>query len=358
MISPDDDGVVEGGVLSDPEVGLLKTVTRYPITEETFKYSFFSRRATDRLISRFLSEGLVEEAPAAQKLDRTHRIADLKPLLVARGLPPKGNKPQMVAALLAAMAEDEVEEVVKNVRAYQATPAGERHIHAFRERQRLKWEALEADLLSLLRAGDLDGALDKLSPFREDPVRDHGMDPSEPLQEDRSTLRAVRLLHHSYSDLPYSEETRREIGVRLALVSIGGGFLREAADHILEVTEGKFSCPALEEFLQAPCGGYARRHKPDNPRHLARLYAHTRSFECGAALTLDDLLTHHGSRFIIGIKILLPKDEPCPMCSPAKLEYRWAEIDGLPRLPRHWGCRCGYVAWTRDWDEYARERWG
>lgn len=155
--------------------------------------------------------------------------------------------------------------------------------------------------------------------------------------------KASYLLRASYRDVGVSEDQRREIGPRLALAELLGVSIGDAGMMLLEVTEGRFPCPDLERYLRGePTGGFTTEHDPESPKDLATLYAHTRMFEATAWLDRTRLISNKIGK---GITILHNNGDDCSVCHRGKHEFKWSEIDKLPALPRHWGCRCLYLAW-------------
>lgn len=161
---------------------------------------------------------------------------------------------------------------------------------------------------------------------------------------------ASYLLTLAYDDLPYPADLRRLVGAQLSL----GVLLWERPDAIalrlLRLTDEQFSCPALETFLRHnPPGRLWFHFNSNRPQDRATLYAQTRCVEAAAAVRLKGLLAANAptqrARGYHGIEILYAAGHQCGICLESKRHYRWAELESLPKLPRHWGCRCMYVAW-------------
>jgi hypothetical protein len=156
---------------------------------------------------------------------------------------------------------------------------------------------------------------------------------------------AAYLVNHPYDDLPLNECQRREVGAQIALSLFLGESVSGAVKRILQLTGGGFACAPLEEFLRTnPRCGYGPKTDPNNPKDLIELYVQTRLGEATVTLRLKQVLRSRESRVIRGIEILCMGDT-CEICSGGKRQYYWSEIDDLPRIPRHWGCGCCYVAW-------------
>lgn len=161
------------------------------------------------------------------------------------------------------------------------------------------------------------------------------------------------LLTLSYDDLPYPAEVRRLVGAQLALGVLLWERPEVIAVRLLRLTNGQFACPSLEAFLRHnPPGRLWFYFNPNRPQDRAALYAQTRCVEAAAAGRLTRLLEaslpmarESGHQ---GIEIMYAAGHQCATCRQSKRHYRWSDLDSLPKLPRHWGCRCMYVAWDRD----------
>jgi hypothetical protein len=161
------------------------------------------------------------------------------------------------------------------------------------------------------------------------------------------------LLTLSYDDLSYAAEVRRLVGAQLALGVLLWERPEVIAARLLRLTDGQFTCPSLDAFLRHhPPGKLWFYFNPNRPQDRAALYAQTRCVEAAAAVRLQRLLaaraaTPHelGPQ---GVAIRYAGSHQCVICLQGRRHYRWSELDDLPKLPRHWGCHCMYVAWERE----------
>jgi len=164
---------------------------------------------------------------------------------------------------------------------------------------------------------------------------------------------ASYLLALPYDDLLYAAEVRRLVGPQLALGVLLWERPEAIAVRLLRLTYGKFACPALETFLRHhPPGKLWFYFNPNRPQDRAALYAQTRCVEAAAAVRLQRLLEASAAmpRELRhqGMAIRYAGSHQCVICLRGQRHYRWSELDGLPQLPRHWGCHCMYVAWERE----------
>jgi hypothetical protein len=321
---------------------LLLRAARSPVTDEM-------RRTWDPLVGSlegtvggFVKDRLLVPASVADKLDYALRVADLRPHLVRRGLKVSGKKRELIDRLIGAIGEAEAGKLTSALRLYCPTMRGEEMITAIRARRDLEKAAVETSAAEELRAGNARRAGDAVAACEVSQVfaRGLGIDWSEGMPP-QIVEQAAYLVRRVYDDLPLPQ--RREIGIQLALAQLLGEPVRDAGQRLLAVTGGAFICESLSAFLLHPCGSYASGFEPDQPADLAEVYAHTRLFEATAAVNRE---RYRRDRVGKGIQILYTKnDGPCRICEHGRRQFRWSEIDRLVSLPRHWGCRCLYVAW-------------
>jgi hypothetical protein len=288
----------------------------------------------DPYIQQFFQSGLIQDATLADRLDSAFRVKDLKPILESRGVKPKGNKPDLIRLVLENIPADEVRSMVPMVTRYRATDAGSVQIEAFRQWKKSDREAAELNALQLLRSKNLRGA-----EGAADEYRGRQLQPS--CLGERQLEAAKTLLSMGYEDLSVSSSQRFEVACRMALEALFGSTDCEGA--ILEICGGAIPCPDLISFMANPCG-MAKGYSADSPGDLAALYVHTKTFH---ATFLSDLKEMYAETREIakGVEILYVDGEPCPICNRGKHKYRWSEINDMPTLPRHWGCRCVLCAW-------------
>jgi hypothetical protein len=158
------------------------------------------------------------------------------------------------------------------------------------------------------------------------------------------------LLTLPYDDLLYAAEVRRLVGAQLALGVLLWERPEAIAMRLLGLTDGQFTCPSLDAFLRHnPPGKLWFYFNPNRPQDRAALYAQTRCVEAAAAVRLKRLLAARDATPRAfgpqGIAIRYAGGHQCAVCLQGRRHYRWSECDELPKLPRHWGCHCMYVAW-------------
>ena len=158
---------------------------------------------------------------------------------------------------------------------------------------------------------------------------------------------AYRYLHDfSYADLELPEEKRKAIGRMLASSFRSGDPPEKIAPRLLKETGGKFSCAPLSNFMKSNHGSrFVKNYSVDSVADVCFLYIHTRFFEAENYEELNRLkVVASGISPAIGIMIVNVPGE-CTQCNAVKLTYTWSEVEAIPTLPRHWGCRCVYELW-------------
>jgi len=175
---------------------------------------------------------------------------------------------------------------------------------------------------------------------------------------------ASYLLTLPYEDLPYPAERRRLVGAQLALGVLLWERPEVIAGRLLHLTDGQFTCPSLEAFLRHnPPGTLWFHFNPNRQQDRATLYSQTRCVEAAATVRLKRLLEASVPRLREvghqGIEILYAAGRRCALCLQSKRQYGWSELGSLPKLPRHWGCRCMYVPWIEAaWLPAVTHPWG
>jgi hypothetical protein len=298
----------------------------------------------DQAITRFLRDGLLEDATVADKLASRGR-PELQALARHYGVRISGTKRELADALAVVLPPRVADELVGSVRMYRATPSGQAIIDASQANERRAYAAMELDALAALRRGDIKRAHAAVMRY----MLDHHY-VVRPAKDSPPPDEAAYLLASRYEDLPADDRIRREVAVQLALCVLEGDY-NKVERRLLDATDGEFSCPAVVAYLGNDPHGV--EHREIRPEDVASLYGHTKIAEAQSARTLAELrkaqkpVPRGMERFAVrGIQILSNPKNPCHVCDSGKLTYRWSEIGELPRLPRHWGCTCCYTAWV------------
>jgi len=325
----------------------LIALSRYPLDDGLRQKWAGLLGPVEPVIGRFVSEGLLEDAPLAEKLARTHSVADLKALLRERGLKVSGAKNSLVYRLLQALPPDKARGLGTASEVYRATALGAERIEGHRKRREQDRQRTEQTAIDHLQRGQLEAARRVVEDYdarqlyprlTREPAQGSPVGISFSLSDDRVPR---RLLAGQYTDLELPQDKRKLVAAYLALADLLGEGFGWMAERLVSLVGGVLQCPSLLSWLRDESRGTSTIYSSDALKDVAELYAHTKFMEASASVSLEDLLN---SRVGKGIEIL-PPDSECVLCNRRPLRFSWSQVGQLPRLPRHWGCRCVYVAW-------------
>lgn len=295
----------------------------------------------ERLVRRFVAEGLLEDATLAEKVG-ARGLGELQTLAKQYGLKSSGTKAELGQRLAPVLPPAVASQMTAHLRLYRPTPAGQAIIDEYQRKEHAAYATMEAQALDALIRGDVHRAEAAALAFQTTyryVVRVTGISTEV---HDQSTY----LLAHPQPDLAVDAGARRAVAARLVL-SLLLGEQGRASKRLLDATGGSFACPAINEYLRH--NPYRKGAQGDSeveqstPRMVADIYAHTLYGEASSVVTLRQLQAAHVGH---GIQIIVFKDDGCSVCGHGKQHYRWAELVELPHLPRHWGCRCSYSPWV------------
>ncbi len=311
----------------------------------------------------FTELGITRPPTLDELLAKRFKVPELKALLRERGHPVGGRKADL-AQRLAALADSSIRTLVAEVELTCLTNEGERVLAEF-EAGRAKEDAkMQAAAFDSLLHGNLPHAAHLVRDFAHRELLPHpalgatlggvtlqNSNEHVHVQDEKELLLgysvAAILLQQPHKELDRrTPNYRRRVAATLALSQLlgVGGF--EPARRVMELSAEPFRCHSVEQFLREhPDAGRAAEYEPDDPGAVAEVYVRTRLAEAYAERSIHDLLgTREWSR---GVRISTIEDAPCLLCHENKTRYTWDEIRELPKLPRHWGCRCSYVLWLR-----------
>lgn len=289
-------------------------------------------------IARFISDGLLEESPVADKIDAKYRVTEIREMLEERGIKAKGKKAEMIATLIGSMPREQAESLVADTRIFRLTAEGYRRIEMYQASRDKARKEMETDSIALLVKGDVRKAWSRIARFYEGQFM---ADPkwSRPMPGVLA-CEAAHLVRMPYDDLPMAGSQRSELGAQLALSVLLGEPIEEAGKRMVRYVGDAFDLTqALAFHRPNPCG---HGSPTDNVESLAGLYATTRIQEALSACELSSLKT---SKLGKGIKVLPVHGSDCSLCHGGKFFYSWSELEQLPKLPRQIGCHCTYAAW-------------
>jgi hypothetical protein len=316
----------------------LDKLGRKPVDDTARRYWCVPPTRLDQYVEEFKAAGLLRDATDAEKLSKTHTIPQLKELLKSHGTKAQGKKAELIDALLSAMQPNEVIDATGGLELYMLTPEGETQLGSFWMERKTARELAEREALALALTGDFPGAFARWRLYNPDQhyeaVASTGSDGGT---SDLPNVVRYFMQDSLYEDLDHSPEERRLIKAGIVFSVIQGNVLAGAGQHFLPLTNGQFRCKPLEEYLRsAECSEYAQSHLNGGPDLLVSLYMHTKYFGAMQATRLKEIRTQGFNNVRIACY------DECPTCKRLARVYRKHELDSLPKLPLHWGCRCLY----------------
>lgn len=125
-------------------------------------------------IRRFCAEGYVQPCPLEGKVDIKFKAADLKGMLKEHGLRCTGRKAELIARLVDNR-HGLVEEMTRDVIAFECTALGRQRAEAFKQQMQTERNQAETDVLGLLERRDLRGAALRMARYEAVQVFSRGM---------------------------------------------------------------------------------------------------------------------------------------------------------------------------------------
>ncbi|MCD1295581.1 hypothetical protein CUJ83_11280 [Methanocella sp. CWC-04] len=294
-------------------------------------------------IANMISMGLLEDAPLEDKLDKKYRVSDLKELLEGRDIKAKGKKSELISAAIENTDQQSISDMVADVRLYVASESGKKFIETYKTDKEKEYSSMERDALGYLSKGDARRAAQRISQYRALQNYPGSQWLNRPYNVPETYIKAASsLIKYSYDDLPLNESHRKDIGMQLALSIMLGETVKESASRLLSESYDVFSWGPLVDHLKetsyCKCSGLENIKKEE----VVELYTEKQILQAFAENDLECLSATHIGK---GIRILPARGNSCISCYSGKNEYQWSEIDKIPKMPRHLGCHCKYVAW-------------
>ncbi len=336
---------VDQNKLSEAQYELLICLTKQQVDESLRQTWTPIVGSLEHNIALFTSGGLLAEASLEEKYDSKFRVAELKALLDAHSIPSKGKKSELIARYLETIPPATAVQEVADIRLHKLTAEGKKRIDVYMAQKDMARRTMEASALAYLMSGDVTRAGQRIALYEAKQIfpRGPGIDWAAKGMPEHCLKVAAYLLAHDCAELPMGDSQRKEVGAKLALAVLLGETSAGAGRRILDVANGEFSWAVFGNvFRTNPCCGPAKTCDLDDPAEVAQLYARMRIGEAGIRTDLEKLSS---LRLGKGIKILPANSSHCLACTSGKHQFLWSEIQGMPALPRQWGCQCTYAAW-------------
>lgn len=279
------------------------------------------------LVSILINQGLLAYSDLQENLDNT-TLPDLKKVLKDCGLSVSGKKTILIDRALNNIQHDTLWQFsLKNAR-YKLTLAGLNLLNDFQAQV----DNMQDQLFNWIVEGNYEQAIMAYSNYQESvQLPDNGLPiPINPIE----TIKKVS--SWDYSDLDNSQEFKQIFIAAFALHELCGTRITLTLD---KYTQEKFSCPALINDIKKYKICYYEGDFVD-PDDAIKVYMQTKTM--GNAI---DALTNLKNAGASTVQILSAMDDA--MCSACKKnvnkKFPLSEIEKIPKLPLHYGCRCCYV---------------
>ncbi|BCD00028.1 hypothetical protein BC30048_2930 [Bacillus cereus] len=298
----------------------------------------------DAIISKFCHMGLLTQPNEIQMLE-TNTVKTLKEIAKSKGIKgySKLKKAEVIDTLLQNISKEDIYQMHKDLTIYILTPNGEKLVNDYKHKKDAERSELINHIGKCIEERNLTRAAEVVIKYEQQQVFKRGLgidwDTTKP---NHLTNRCNEIINLNFLDLDNTEEFKNQIKKHLII----GELLGEGMDvmnnrFLAEVTE-EIKCSSLDNFLENPHGGYASRTKSSNKDKVG-LYIHYALFKASNQQSLNDLLSYKSGDGIEIVKAEGPDE--CSICGGVKDVYLWKEVNDIPKLPLHFGCRCLYVAY-------------
>jgi len=297
-------------------------------------------KRVERSLKKFLRLGLVKR-PGPEDALYFMTNAELKEILSSYGLKKSGKKEELVNRLLDNVEQADLRKAIPKslFRTWALTEAGEETVRRFDEYLSSKKQEVEKEAFQLLLDGNVDRAARLVLDLRDLKMEAYGLGFSDEELKKELKREAKKWLAYSYRDLDTTEELKRKAGAAIALGTLFGDSMRYGAKYLQDIFPDDFPCPSLKKFADEHPEVYMVPRKK-TPKNLAVVYIHYHLFRLMNQDKKRQIMSLIRRGIAVGIRIDVIDD--CPICNTGVLYAVGGDINSIEKLPRHWGCRCGY----------------
>jgi hypothetical protein len=122
------------------------------------------RETPRKTITRYLHEGLLEEAHLRERADYKYRVSELRPMLEQRGLPAEGHKAELIQRLIDADPKG-MRAAVRGLKLLRCSEQGQNVAVQFLAQRRESRANLDSQVLSALQQGRIREATQRIAAF-------------------------------------------------------------------------------------------------------------------------------------------------------------------------------------------------
>ena len=318
---------------------LLKKLSGRSISD----FSWWEERTGKRAeysLKKFLKLRLVKR-PGPEDVLHFMSNEELKKLLSSYGLKKSGRKEELVNRLLNNVGLADLKNAIPKslYKTWALTEVGKEVVKNFDKYLSAKKQEVEKEAFQLLLDGNLDRAARLVLDLRDLKMEAYGLGISNEELKKELKREAKKWLAYSYRDLDTTEELKRKAGAAIALGALFGDSMRYGAKYLQDIFPDDFPCPSLKKFADEHPEVYMVPRKK-TPKNLAKVYIHYHLFRFINQDKKRQILSLIRRGIAVGIRIDVIDD--CPICNTGVLYAVGGDINSIEKLPRHWGCRCGY----------------
>ncbi len=273
-------------------------------------------------------------------------IKELKSLLCEYEIKPKSNikKAELVELVLKSIPKERLIKIASNKNLLVLTEKGKQLTDSYFQHKEEEKESLIKTLYKLLDGREFEKAERAVGKYELKQVFPRGVncDWSKP---DIRCIERVREVYDglNYNDLKNTPEFIKVLKAEIALCELLGERQMKIYNRLMNRTLEEINCPSLEKYLGGKVEGGMINGLEVNTKNLTFVYTHTKSFEACNNVELRSLIDSINRGIGNGIEILPPNNDKCRVCHPEKMKYRKGKLNKIPKLPRHYGCRCMYI---------------
>lgn len=273
-----------------------------------------------RVLDGFVTQGLLRNCDGAEKLDVKFRVPELVDICKRHGLPFKGKKAELIAALVHGFTADEIATLTSDVHPLRCSDSGAALAEAYKRKADAARQEAENSCMDALQRGELAQACQIVRRFEAcQPLqRGMGVDWSNP-------------------------DTSHELGLLVAL------FQNKAPSTAplttIAAAMGLLWGTGPEKWLPKEPFDSGKRRRRTPEEKAAEVTARMEAFRASHERTLEG---YRANRDVIIAVEILAAQSSCDFCKKQVGRY---SLDSVPPLPHaecthDMGCRCVYVPVT------------
>lgn len=298
----------------------------------------------DNRVQYYIKWGTMKRA-GAEEVIPSMTANELKSLLHEYEIKYKSNikKAELVELALQSVPKEHLIKIAQDKNRLVLTEKGRQLTDSYFERKEKERDSLIKGLYKYLDDGEFEKAEESVREYETKQVFPRGLNHDWSRPDKRCIERIKEIYKLEYSDLKNTPEFVNMLKAEIALCELLGENMRKTSDRLLNRTVEDINCPSLEKYLHGEVEGGMIKGLDVNIKNLTFVYTHTKSFEASNNVELRELKNSIAKGIGEGIEILPPNNDEYRDCHPKKMKYKKGELDKVPKLPRHYGCRCMYI---------------